>query len=38
VLTKYAEQTRRSRNLAIAVILEEAMQKAGLWPPSPDAD
>ncbi len=40
VLDEYARRTRRSRNLAIVVLLEEAMQREGLWPPGsadPDA-
>ena len=33
VLEEYAQLTRRSRNLAIVVLLEDAMKEAGLWPP-----
>jgi hypothetical protein len=32
-LDEYAEQIRRSRNMAIVLLLEEAMKTAGLWPP-----
>lgn len=34
VLEEYARRTRRSRNLAIVVLLEDAMRQAGLWPPA----
>ena len=38
VLEEYATQTRRSRNLAIVVLLEDAMKEAGLWPPGESPD
>ncbi len=30
----YARRTKRSRNKAVNVLLEEAMQREGLWPPA----
>jgi hypothetical protein len=29
----YAKRIRRSRNMAMNLLLEEAMQREGLWPP-----
>lgn len=29
----YADRTRRSRNMAIVLLLEEALARHGLWPP-----
>ncbi len=34
VLDVYAKRIRRSRNMAINLLLEEAMQREGLWPPA----
>ena len=36
-LDVYAKRTRRSRNKAVEVLLEEAMRQEGLWPP-PEAE
>jgi hypothetical protein len=33
-LDEHARRSKRSRNMAIVVILEEAMRSAGLWPPN----
>ncbi len=32
-LDAYARRLRRSRNMAIQLLLEEAMTREGLWPP-----
>jgi hypothetical protein len=32
-LDAYAKRIRRSRNMAINLLLEEAMEREGLWPP-----
>jgi hypothetical protein len=32
-LDRYADSTRRSRNMAIIVLLEQALTEAGFWPP-----
>ena len=32
-LARYASASRRSQNMALVVILEEALREAGLWPP-----
>jgi hypothetical protein len=32
-LDAYAAATRRSRNMGIIVLLEEALERAGFWPP-----
>lgn len=32
-LDKYADRTRRSRNMAIIVLLEDALRAENLWPP-----
>jgi hypothetical protein len=32
-LDRYADSTRRSRNMAIIVLLEQALTVAGFWPP-----
>jgi len=32
-LDAYAEATRRSRNMATIVLLEEGLKLAGFWPP-----
>jgi hypothetical protein len=37
-LDQHAQRTRRSRNVAIILLLEEAMQKQGLWSPQVDAN
>jgi hypothetical protein len=37
-LDQHAKRNRRSRNVSIILLLEEAMQKQGLWKPSPDVD
>lgn len=36
-LDEYARRIRRSRNMAMVILLEEALGREGLWPP-PDAD
>ena len=33
-LDVYAKRIRRSRNMAINLLLEAAMEKEGLWPPA----
>jgi hypothetical protein len=33
-LEVYAARIRRSRNMAINLLLEDAMTKEGLWPPA----
>jgi hypothetical protein len=32
-LEVYAQRTRRSRNMTIVLLLEEALTRHGLWPP-----
>jgi hypothetical protein len=32
-LDTYADSVRRSRNMAINILLEEALTKHGFWPP-----
>lgn len=36
-LDVYAKRIRRSRNMAIQLLLEKAMEQEGLWPPVADA-
>jgi hypothetical protein len=35
-LDEHARRSKRSRNMAIVVILEDAMRAEGLWPPAED--
>lgn len=35
-LDLYAEEVRRSRNMAIILLLEEILKQKGYWPPPPD--
>jgi hypothetical protein len=37
-LDAYAERNRRSRNVSVIILLEEAMRKQGLWGTQPDAN
>ena len=32
-LDRYADSVRRSRNMAIVLLLEQALTEAGFWPP-----
>jgi hypothetical protein len=34
-LEQFAAKMRRSQNVSLLIILEEAMTAAGLWPPTP---
>jgi hypothetical protein len=34
-LDAYADSVRRSRNMAINILLEEALASHGFWPPQP---
>jgi hypothetical protein len=36
VLDVYAQRIRRSRNMAMNLLLEAAMEREGLWPPPAD--
>jgi hypothetical protein len=35
-LDVYAQRIRRSRNMAMNLLLEAAMEQEGLWPPADD--
>jgi len=37
-LNRYADQIRRSRNMAIVLLLEEALEEKGLWPPKEESN
>lgn len=35
-IEKYAEDSRRSRNMTIVVLIEQALTALNRWPPKPD--
>jgi hypothetical protein len=35
-LDAYADSIRRSRNMAINLLLEKGLEEAGFWPPPPE--